>query len=163
MSLKELFDLFFLKHMQIMRKERHTNDLQTESRVEPIALICDKTIETELSECALWPVCQTTNRSCRENELNECARWSMCQTTHCARNQTEREWVRSVANVPNNPYVTHSYLTLSCLLHLHMSIEDHKRLYCLHIRKPLNSLIYIKIHLFTLRFVSCHCSSSCTC
>ena len=30
------------------------------------------------------------------------------------------EQMRSVANVPNNPFVMHSYLTLSCLLHLHM-------------------------------------------
>ena len=30
------------------------------------------------------------------------------------------EQMRSVANVPNNPFVMHSYLTLSCLLHLHI-------------------------------------------
>ena len=30
------------------------------------------------------------------------------------------EQMRSVANVPNNPFVMRSYLTLSCLLHLHM-------------------------------------------
>ena len=30
------------------------------------------------------------------------------------------EQMRSVANVPNNPFVMHSYLTLSCLSHLHM-------------------------------------------
>ena len=30
------------------------------------------------------------------------------------------EQMRSVANVPNNPFVMHSYLTLSCLLHLRM-------------------------------------------
>ena len=30
------------------------------------------------------------------------------------------EQMRLVANVPNNPFVMHSYLTLSCLLHLHM-------------------------------------------
>ena len=30
------------------------------------------------------------------------------------------EQMRSVANVPSNPFVMHSYLTLSCLLHLHM-------------------------------------------
>ena len=37
------------------------------------------------------------------------------------------EQMHSVANVPNNPFVMHSYLTLSCLLHLHM-YEDHNRL-----------------------------------
>ena len=31
------------------------------------------------------------------------------------------EQMRSVANVPNNQFVMHSYLTLSCLLHLHVS------------------------------------------
>ena len=30
------------------------------------------------------------------------------------------EQMRLVANVPNNPFVMHSYLTLSCLSHLHM-------------------------------------------
>ena len=30
------------------------------------------------------------------------------------------EQMRSVANVPNNQFVMHQYLTLSCLLHLHM-------------------------------------------
>ena len=30
------------------------------------------------------------------------------------------EQMRSVTNVPNNPFVMHPYLTLSCLLHQHM-------------------------------------------
>ena len=63
------------------------------------------------------------------------------------------EQMRSVANVPNNPFVMHSYLTLSCLSHLfYLCTEDHNRLYCLHICKLLNSLIFIKRHLSTLSF-----------
>ena len=64
------------------------------------------------------------------------------------------EQMRSVANVPNNPFVMHSYLT-SCLSHLHkLCNEDHNRLhvYCLHICKLSNSLIFIKRHLSTLSF-----------
>ena len=34
-------------------------------------------------------------------------------------NSTAKQ-MRLVANVPNNPFVMHSYLTLSCLLHLYM-------------------------------------------
>ena len=69
------------------------------------------------------------------------------------------EQMRSVANVPNNPFVMHSYLTLSCL-YIYICTEDHNRLYCLHICKLLNSLIFIKRHLSTLSFF-CNCSSSC--
>ena len=61
------------------------------------------------------------------------------------------EQMRSVANVPNNPFVMHSYLTLSCL-YIYICTEDHNRLYCLHICKLLNSLIFIKRHLSTLSF-----------
>ena len=63
------------------------------------------------------------------------------------------EQMRSVANVPNNPFVMHSYLTLSCLSHLHnVPRTITNRLYCLHICKLLNSLIFIKRHLSTLSF-----------
>ena len=48
------------------------------------------------------------------------------------------EQMRSAANVPNNPFVMHSHLTLSCLLHLHMY-----RVFT-YICKLLNSLIFIK-------------------
>ena len=39
------------------------------------------------------------------------------------------------------------------LFTFYICTEDHNRLYCLHICKPLNSFIFIKRHLSTLSFV----------
>ena len=42
------------------------------------------------------------------------------QDEHFVPELTPYEGMRSVANVPNNLFLMHFYLTLSCLLHLHM-------------------------------------------
>ena len=61
--------------------------------------------------------------------------------------QTNRtEQMRSVATVPNNLFIMHSYLTCYAFC-LDICTEDHNRLYRLHIRKLFNSHIYIKRHL----------------
>ena len=44
---------------------------------------CDE--QTELSECARWPMCRTTHRGRKQTKLSNCAPWPMCPTTHCGR------------------------------------------------------------------------------
>ena len=61
------------------------------------------------------------------------------------------EQMRSVANVPNNSFVCIHILHCHAF-YIYICTEDHNRLYCLHICKLLNSLIFIKRHLSTLSF-----------
>ena len=80
-----------------MRKKRHKTTYKPNHELSRFALICDK--QTELSECARWPV---------------------CQTTHCSRKQTELSKLNALrGHCAKQPFVMHSYLTLSYLLHLH--------------------------------------------
>ena len=61
---------------------------------------------------------------------SKCARWPMCQTTH----------LKCI-------HILHCHA-----FYIYICTEDHNRLYCLHICKLLNSLIFIKRHLSTLSF-----------
>ena len=60
---------------------------------------------------------------------SKCARWLMCQTTHSC------------------IHILHCHA-----FYIYICTKDHNRLYCLHICKLLNSLIFIKRHLSTLSF-----------
>ena len=94
-----------------------------------IALICDE--QTKLSECARWPVCQTTYYGRKQSELSKCARWPMRQTTIC--NAFISYFVKPFA-------LTYALRTIAGYI---------VYIYC----KPLNLLIFIKSHLSTLSFV----------
>ena len=111
-----------------MRKGRHKTTYKPNHELSRFALICDKLNLANVP--GGHAVYQTTHCGRKQSELSKCARWPMS----------------------DNPFVMHSYLTLSCLLHLRCT-EDYNRLYCLHICKLLNSLIFIKRHISTLSFV----------
>ena len=64
-----------------MQKGQHKTTHKLNHELSQFALICDK--QTKLSECAQWPVCQTTHCYRKQTELSKCARWPMCQTTIC--------------------------------------------------------------------------------
>ena len=82
--IKELFDFFFfqsinaLNHcwLHIMRKEWHKVTYTPHHKLSWFSLICDK--QTELSECASWPMCQTTCCGRKQTERSKCAQWPMC-------------------------------------------------------------------------------------
>ena len=63
-----------------MHKEQHKTTYKLNYELSRFALICDK--QTELSECAPWPVCQMTHCGRKQTELYKCTWWPMCQTTH---------------------------------------------------------------------------------
>ena len=140
---------FLSKHrwLQIMRKERHKTTCKPTCELSRFALrICDR--QTELNECTRWLVCQTTHYGCRKKGTEQ-MRW-VANVPNCPlwsqTNRTERNVLRGqcVKQPICNAFLSYFIMPFTFTYVLRTITGYIMLKYCLHLRKPLNSLIYNK-------------------